>query len=372
VVEFDPETVFAAVTDLFPRIKSRIRETTYVDGGMEGLIGQLFSCVRAAIQQAGIAQEKLLGIGVADPGLVNVQTGVSVFSSTLDFWKEVPLKRLFEQEFGIPLILDSNTRALALAERVLGAGENAEDMIYVEYGKGVGASITLEGKMLHGHDWAAGEFGHIPIVENGPACTCGSFGCLEATVGVSALEARCRRAIQEGSNSRALELVDGDAGKITGWTVLQAANLGDKTCAAIVEDLVKYLSLGISTLVNLFNPSIVVLDNRLSLAGGSLLEQITWRVKNQALAQSTANLEFRYATLGGDAGLLGAALKVLDWIFEIPALKPPRFMIDKYVIDAIGGQQREGAENSEGSHKPRVRLRGQNPEALTQSSDSIG
>jgi hypothetical protein len=128
VVEFDSETVLAAVTTHFPRTKSKVTEPTYLGGGVEGLIRQLFSCLRAAIQQGGIAQEKLLGIGVADPGLVNVQEGISVFCSTLDFWKEVPLKKLFEEEFGIPTILESDTRARALAERVLGAGENAEDI----------------------------------------------------------------------------------------------------------------------------------------------------------------------------------------------------------------------------------------------------
>lgn len=213
-----------------------------------------------------------LGIGVGDPGLVNVQEGISVLSANIGFWKEIPLKKLFEEEFGVPVILESSVRAQALAERVLGAGEGAEDMIYIEYGSGIGAGITIEGKILHGHDWLAGEFGHIPMIENGPACNCGSFGCLEAIVGLSAIEARCRRAIQEGSNSKALEIANGDPEKITGWTILRASKLGDKACLAIVGELEKYLGLGISTLVNLFNPSIVVLDHRLGFAGVSLLE----------------------------------------------------------------------------------------------------
>lgn len=347
VVKFDPESVCAAVTDLFPHIKNKVTETTCTDGGVEGLVGQLLSCTHEAIREAGTASDRLLGIGVADPGLVNLREGSSVFSSTLDFWKEVPLKRLFEEQFGLPVVLQSNTRALALAERALGAGENAEDMIYIEYGKGIGAGITIEGRMLHGHDWSAGEFGHIPIIENGPPCTCGSFGCLEAVVGLSAIEARCRKAVQEGSNSCALQLANGNAANITGWTVLAAAKLGDKTCVAIVEELAKYLGLGISTLVNLFNPAIVILDKRLELAGESFLEQIAHAVKKQALGPSTAHLEFRYAKLGSDACLLGAALNVLEKIFEIPALKPPRFMVDRSVIDDLAAQRRAWADHAE-------------------------
>lgn len=345
-VTFDPETVSAAVTTLFPRIKSKITETTRLDGGVEGLVCQLFSCAHQAIQQAGIQREKLLGIGVADPGMVNAQEGVSILSANLGFWKEVPLRKLFEQEFWGPVFLEGSTRAQALAERVLGAGKGANDMVYVEYGKGIGAGITIEGRPLYGHDGIAGEFGHIPMIENGPACNCGSFGCLEALVGVSAIEARCRKAIQDGSNSRALEIANGDAGKITGWTVLEASKLGDKTCVAIVEELAKYLGLGLTTLVNLFNPSVVVLDHRLGLAGESLLEQIARTVKKQALGNATANLKFACGTLGSDAGILGAALNVLERIFEIPALKPPRFMIEGSAIDALAANRRAWSEDS--------------------------
>ena len=337
---FDPETVSAAVTTLLPQIKSKVTEATCLKEGAEGLIRQLFACARQAIQKAAIAPEKLRGIGVADPGLVNVREGVSILAANLGFWRDVPLKQIFEAEFGIPLVLESSTRAQALAERALGAGEDAEDMVYVEYGKGIGAGIVIAGQLLFGHDWLAGEFGHIPMVENGAACACGSFGCLEALVGLSAIEARCRKAIQEGSNTRAVELAHNDPAQVTGWTVLEASRLGDKTCIAIVEELVEFLGLGLSTLVNLFNPAVMVLDERLGLAGEIFLEQIARAVRKQALGNATANLSFRYGKLGSDAALLGAALNVLERIFEIPVLKPPRFMIERSVIDAHTAQRR--------------------------------
>jgi predicted NBD/HSP70 family sugar kinase len=344
---FDPETVSAAVTNLFPRIKSKVTETARLDGGADGLLRQLFACAHEAIRQADIPPEKLLGMGIADPGLVNVREGISLLSANISFWKGVPLKKLFEEEFGVPVVLESSSRAQALAERVLGAGEGAEDMIYIEYGRGIGAGIMSEGKSLRGHDFLAGEFGHIPMLENGPACNCGSFGCLEAIVGLSALEARCRKAIQEGSNSQALEIAHGDANKITGWTVLEASKLGDKTCLAIVGELEKYLGLGISTLVNLFNPSVIILDHRLGVAGEGFLEQVARGVKMQALGNSTANLKFLYGTLGSDVGLLGAALNVLEKIFEIPAFKPPRFMVERSVIDDVAGTRRAWAGNQD-------------------------
>lgn len=126
---------------------------------------------------------------------------------------------------------------------------------------------------------------------------------------------------------------------------MEAAKCGDKTCLAIVGELEKYLGLGIATLVNLFNPSIIILDHRLGLAGEGFLEQVARLVKKQALGNSTANLKFLYGTLEDDAGLLGAGLNVLERIYEIPALRPPRFMIERSVIDAVAGNRRAWAEN---------------------------
>jgi len=345
-ITFDSETVTAAVTNLFPRIMNKVTETSHLDGGVERLVRQLISCAQEAIQKAEIQRQKLLGIGIADPGMVNTQEGISILSANLGFWRDVPLKKLFEGEFGKPAILEGSTRAQALAERVLGPGKGAKDMIYIEYGKGIGAGITIEGRAFYGHDGIAGEFGHIPMIENGPPCACGSFGCLEALVGLSAIEARCRKAIRDGGKSQALEVACGDVTKITGWTVLETSKLGDKTCIAIVEELAKYLGLGLSALVNLFNPSLVVLDHRLELAGESLLEQVARNVKKQALGHATANLEFAFGMLGTDGGILGAALNVLESIFEIPAFKPPRFMIEGSAIDALAANRRAWSEDS--------------------------
>ena len=146
--------------------------------------------------------------------------------------------------------------------------------------------------------------------------------------GAAALESRIRKAIAEGAGSKVLALAGGDPGRITGWSVLKAAGLRDKTCMAIVEQAVNYLGLGLANLVNLFNPSVLVVDQRLSLAGGGLLQQIVKTIQRQALGHSAKNLVVRFGTLGPEASVLGAGRIVLENHFEIPVLKPPRFMIE--------------------------------------------
>jgi predicted NBD/HSP70 family sugar kinase len=328
-IEFDNQSVLATVMDLHPKILARISETTYFAGGAEGLIRQLIECGRGAIKKAGISKSSLVGIGIADPGLVNSREGTVVTCSTIEFWKDIPLKSIFEKRFSTPTLVDSKTRAKAVSERALGAGRMVSDMLYVDYGAGIGAGLILEGKVLRGHRSTAGEFGHTHVLEDGPACPCGSFGCLEAIIGAAALETRARKAVAEGARSIALQLAEGDVAKLTVWDILKAAHLGDKTCLAITEQLGNYLGVGLANLVNLFNPLVIVLDERLSQGGEELLNHITRVIKRQALTQATDDLMVDFGKLGGDAGILGIGLTVLDNYFEIPGLKLPKFMIEE-------------------------------------------
>lgn len=328
-VSFDDETVLASVMNLFPKIKSEVREATRLGAGSEGIVRQLISCARRAMRQAKVPLGKLAGVGVAGSGVVDSRRGQFIMSSTVEVLKDVPLQRIFEDTFGAPALLENLTRAKTVGERSLGAGGMADDMIMIEYGRtGIGAGIVINGKLVHGSGFAAGEFGHTHIMGDGPACRCGSFGCLEALAGAAALESRIRKAISEGGGSEVLSLAGGDARAITGWMVFEAARNGDKTCLALVEQIGNHLGLGLANLVNLFNPSVLVVDQRLQLAGAGLLDQMMKVIQRQALREATRNLAIRFGELGTEAIILGLGVIVLDRHFEIPALKPPRFMVD--------------------------------------------
>lgn len=328
-VGFDDENVLAAVLDLHLAMRSSVREPAVLDQGKEGLTRQLLALSHQALAKAGVDAKSLVGIGVAGSGLVNSGDGVMVMSSTMEVCKDFHLQEIFEGEFGIPTAVENITRAKTVAERGASAGEAAQNMIYIEYGRtGIGAGIVIEGKLFYGAGYVAGEFGHTHVMEDGPACRCGSFGCLEAIAGAMALESRLRKAIAEGGVSAALALAESDPNKITGWTVLQAAGQGDKICVAIVEQAGNYLGVGLANLVNLFNPSMIVIDQRLSLAGTGLLDQLTRVIQRKALYHSSQGLTVKFGSLGNEASLIGAGRVALENHFEIPALKLPRFMIE--------------------------------------------
>jgi predicted NBD/HSP70 family sugar kinase len=278
----------------------------------------LKSCLR------GIASDSLVGIGIADPGLVDSRRGVVLSCSTIPFWRDVPLKEIFEREFGLPVTVETHTRAKTVAER--DAGESRDTMIYIDYGAGIGAGLVTDGRLLYGQTSGAGEFGHMHVVENETACNCGSFGCLEAVAGLRAVETRVRRAVADGGKTEVLTMAGGDAARISGWMVFEAASRGDKIAGNTVAMVGRYLGLGIANLVNLFNPGSIVLDWRLRTAGDALLDEITATVRLQALREFTCHLQIRYATQGDEAGLLGMARMALDEHMAIPALKLPSFL----------------------------------------------
>jgi predicted NBD/HSP70 family sugar kinase len=327
-VEFDDEFAAGGVTDLHPRIIHLSKEPTRLSDGSDGLIRQLIGITRRALAEAGVDRSSLIGIGIADPGLVDQRRGVTVTSSTIGFWREVPLKAIFEDEFGVPVLVETRARAKTAAEQDDGAAARGDSMVYIEYGTGIGAGFMVDGRLLYGQHCGAGEFGHTHIVENGPACNCGSFGCLEALAGLKAVEARVRRAIEDGGQTEVREMAGGDLSRITGWMVFEAASHADKTSSHIVAEVGRYLALGIANLVNLLNPSVVVLDSKLQLAGQELLDQITTIVRRQALRESTEQMEVRFARMGDEAGVLGVAQMVLEGHYEIPPFKFPPSLLE--------------------------------------------
>ncbi len=325
-IEFDAEQVVTAVLNLGARIKVQSAEPSYLDGGVEGLVKQLVACARKAPQRAAADGVPLVALGVADPGLIDSRAGVCVTSSTIEFWRNVPLGRVFEREFGVPFLLESNARARTVAERSVGVGAGAADMLYLDYGAGIGLGVIAGGQLLRGSRECAAEFGHTHIMPDGPPCKCGSFGCLEAIAGAPAVAARARKAIGEGGASKAMELANG--GPITALHVLEAARQGDKLCASLMEDVARYLGLGLANAVNLFNPSLVVVDRRLGAADPGFLDQLTRAVRRGSLERATQELTFRFSQLGEEAGVLGMALLAIERIFEIPVLHAPKFMTE--------------------------------------------
>lgn len=152
-------------------------------------------------------------------------------------WSHVPLRDMLEKEFGVPSILDDSARMMAVAEKRFGLGREMNDFLFIEVGMGIGASIFIEGKLYRGPGGSAGEFGHMTVDENGPLCSCGNTGCLEAMASCAAVIQSVKSAIQQGVNSKVTELVEGDLNRISVEVIVHAAKENDTLCFRVCMKL---------------------------------------------------------------------------------------------------------------------------------------
>ncbi|OIO35553.1 MAG: hypothetical protein CO162_05050 [bacterium (Candidatus Ratteibacteria) CG_4_9_14_3_um_filter_41_21] len=281
------------------------------DKGREAIIGKIISTAESLCQE--VPSEKILGLGIADPGVVNSKEGVSLFSSLIPNWENIPLGRILSERLKIPVKLIGASKAKVLAEFNSGLEKGIKGILFIEFGPGIACGVISDGVLLRGANEMAGELGHTHISDDGAICGCGSYGCLEAIASMSAIVKKAKKSIKAGSESLIKYSEDGE---INADRIFEAASKGDKLCLNILNESARYLGLGVANSINLFNPEMVIFDQRMALLGEFFIEEIKRVIKRQALRFATENLRFVVSSLGEKAGPLGAATIILDEFFK--------------------------------------------------------
>lgn len=233
------DALVGVLTDLGGRVLARRSEEL---GGFapEDVVQAFAGVVERLLEDAGVPRARLEGAGFALSGLMDGRAGVCVRSTVFD-WPRVPIGTMMEEALGVPVALENDANAIAVGERLFGdTGE--DDFALLSVGYGIGAGIFVRGELYHGRHGASGELGHCTIEPGGPACRCGKRGCLEAIAGIPAVLARAH-----------------DAGlRVGGLDELEAIAESDERARAILERAGAALGLGLSYLVNLFSPDLVI------------------------------------------------------------------------------------------------------------------
>ena len=314
-LEFDADRVIALVVNLNGIVIASPKSVAISDvgenKGKEAIIEKIISVASALCQE--IPPEKLLGIGIADPGIINSKEGVSLFSSLIPGWENVPLGKILKERLRIPVKLIPAPKAKVLAEFNSGAGKGIKNLLFIEFGSGIACGIISDGKLLQGANEMAGELGHTHISPDGAICGCGSYGCLEAVASMPAIIKKVKKSIKAGSESL---IKYSENGEINASRIFEAASKGDKLCLNILDESAHYLGLGVANAINLFNPEMVIFDRRIALCGEFFVEEIKRMIQRQALRFATENLRFAVSSLGEKAGSLGAANLILDEFFS--------------------------------------------------------
>lgn len=258
-----------------------------------------------------------LGIGVGLPGLVDARQGKLVNAPNLG-WSVMPLRLMWTRLFNLPVFVENEANSGAMGEYFFGAAHGKEDFIYMSTGIGLGGGIMIGGKLFKGSNGYAGEIGHTTIYAGGEQCGCGSRGCWETYVGPRAIIRRIRQTLEEGHHSVINDLVCGDLDKLTVDVVVEAALCADPIAMKALRDVGADLGAGISNLINIFNPELVVVGGVLSPASPWLLPIIQESILRNTLPQLIENVSVVPSQLGLDSCVLGAIALVLDDVVREP------------------------------------------------------
>ncbi len=279
---------------------------TEAERGFEHVLGRMVKLVDQMLDAQGLTRDDIRGAGIGAPGPMSHTKGIVYGAPNLPGFVNVPLAQRFAEASGLSVSLENDANAAAYGEFTAGAGSDVQNMVMLTLGTGVGGGVVIDGKLLRGGLDNAGEIGHTIVVPNGRACPCGQRGCLERYASANAVAERLREAVRGGEHSsleqRALSGAAFDA-----RDVLEAVGAGDVLARRIWDETCFYLALCIVNVQHFLNPELVVFAGGLINAGARLLEPIEMQFEQLSWRIAPDRPRIALATLGTDAGTIGAA-----------------------------------------------------------------
>ncbi len=274
----------------------------------EEIVADIAALCRAVCDEEGIALSDVAGIGIATPGIANHDDGVVEYSCNLPF-RKFPIAKSLRELTGVEKIkIENDANAAAWGEAVAGAAKGTKNSVMITLGTGVGGGIIIDNKVYSGFNYAGGELGHIVIEVDGVPCSCGRKGCWEAYSSATALIRMTKEKIDECRASGRTTLM-ADQPKVSGRTACDAMRAGDAAGKEVYDKYIKYLASGLATIINIFQPEVISLGGGVSNEGQSLIDALLPIVRSEQYGGSVVALtQLRIATLGNDAGIIGAAM----------------------------------------------------------------
>lgn len=294
------------------------------DGPETGL-----STVTKAIDQvcakvaASDCEHTLRGIGICCPGPLDPNTGVILNPPNLPCWRNFPLADEISLKYGVPVRVDNDANAAALAETLWGAGRGYRNVFLAILGTGIGTGIVFDGRIYHGRTGAAGEGGHVSTDYRGPLCGCGKPGCIEAYASGPAIAKRARAKLSSADlqESALLRLAQGERGLVTAEMVGEAYAQGDPVATETLRETVELLSLWLGNMIDLLEPDVIILGGGVADLMKPFLGEIRDLLPGCSVNRRCQEIPLLPAFYGGDAGIAGGAALAADAVFA-KALEP--------------------------------------------------
>ncbi len=308
-VDLGGTNIAVGIIDAENRIVARAQRKTNAPRAAEGIFDDIAAAVKEAMQSLGIANDQVKSIGVGTPGSVNKELELIEFANNLGF-DNVPAYRMLRERTGVENVyFDNDANCAALGEAVAGCGKGVKDFVMITLGTGVGSGIIANGKLVTGVNYAAGEMGHTVLVYGGEPCNCGRRGCWERYSSATALINQTKNAMRKNPDSLMWEIAEGSLNRVSGRTAFLAAKQGDAAAKKVVNAYEAYLACGLGNVINIFQPDILCVGGGIGNEKENLLEPVR-RIVNSEIYSIHAKKQTKIvsATLGNDAGIIGAAL----------------------------------------------------------------
>jgi glucokinase len=273
--------------------------------GSDNVMARIIWLINHVLSEHNISKNDVIGIGIASPGPLNSEEGIIIETPNLPF-KNFPLKSAVENATGIKTFIDNDANAAALGEFLFGAGKGVENLIYITVSTGIGGGIIINKKLYRGKTGNAGELGHMTVEPHGPRCNCGNYGCLEVMASGTAIARVAGERLQRfekyyGEKSLLLSYEN-----ISSKEVFECASRGDKLALEVVDYTSNYLGIGIASFINIFDPEMIVIGGGVSKVGDMLFDRIRKIALERSFDVMSSTVKIVPASLGSDAGLVGA------------------------------------------------------------------
>lgn len=303
-------TMKAAVVTSSGHPKPSVVLSTEAYKGQEHGLSQMCKAVEQATKAAGLTLADISGIGVATPGTMDIAAGIILDPPNLKPWQNVPVKQHIHDFFKIPTAFQNDANAAAFGEFWVGAGKGTKSLVMFTLGTGVGGGIIVNGRVVEGEHSHGGEIGHMKIEMSNPRqCGCGRYGCLEAYASATAVVKRAQEIVATKIKGPSIlrDALQGSTEELPARAVFEAAEKGDEYAKEVIDRTAFYLAVGTTNVMHLINPDMIVFGGGMTAAGAGFLQQIRNYVDQLAFPVPAERTRVVYASLGSDAGFIGAA-----------------------------------------------------------------
>ncbi|MBR6336800.1 MAG: ROK family protein [Ruminococcus sp.] len=305
-IDLGGTNIKAGVVDEDFKIIAKATCKTNLPRPAEDICKDMAEVAKQAVKEAGLTLDQIESVGIGTPGTANSAEGIIEYSNNLGF-KDFHVVELMKTFIDKPCFVENDANAAAYGEFVAGAAKGANNAVCITLGTGVGGGIIIDGKIYSGFNFAGAEIGHTVVDPNGPQCTCGRKGCFEVFSSATGL-IRMTREAMEADPTSVMNKMSEEMGKVSARTAFNAMREGDKAGKEVVDKYIKYLALGITNTINIFQPDILCIGGGVCNEGDPLLLPLKELVANEVYTRnSKKNSEIVIAKLGNDAGIIGAA-----------------------------------------------------------------